>query len=112
MNYNPPLDLYQKISPMLQADLEYNNIELLKCQLTKLDSIRYELGYVKAQWYQKLVNERERLRMPKSSEYTEFDRKTMNDSGIASIELDYNFISSLVEITNSKIELGKVFLTK
>lgn len=110
MRYESPAELYQQLSPLLQEKLNLVDTDILKTQLVALDVKRYELAYTRAQWHEKLVNERERLRMPKSSELTEFDRRTMSDANIAAIERDYLFMLQLEEIIHDRLELGKAFL--
>ena len=108
--YTPPLALYQQISPILQEPLEIANIAKLRKQLSDLEALRYEVSYTTAQWHQKLVEERERLRMPRTSEHTEFDRKTMSDASVSAVERDYEFLRSIEEIIKTRIELGITFL--
>lgn len=110
MKYEIPVELYEKISPILQEPLDYDDLDKLKEQLANLQSIRYELSYNKSKWYERLLNERERVRMPKDKEYTELDRKTMLQSGTSMIEADYEFMVSLEKIVEDSISLGIAFI--
>lgn len=108
--YESPLDLYHKISPILQEPLNINDLDILKKQLSDLESIRYELSYKRCNVLERLLRDRERSRMPKDKTYTDLDRKVMLDSNTSLIESDYQFIQSLEEIIKTRIELGITIL--
>jgi hypothetical protein len=110
MIYNSPVELYSKISPLLQEPLSTTDMVKLKEQLSALDAIRYELSYTRCEWLGKLLNERERMRVPRDKEYTEFDRATMLGSMTSMIESDYEFLQSLEVIIKDKIDIGKSIL--
>lgn len=108
--YQPPVELYQKLSPLLQEELSHDDADALRRQLSSLEAIRYELAYTRCEWLEKLLRERERARMPKEKDYSEMDRKTMLQSSTSVIESDYQFLQSLELIVKERIELGITFL--
>lgn len=108
--YTPPLELFKKIGDTIKEPLNYSDIDVLKKQLSNIQSIRYELSWNKTQWYEKLAREKNRMLIPKDKNFTELDRKTMLDSSISNIESDYLFLVELEKIVESSIELGISFL--
>lgn len=74
--------------------------------MTKLEACRYDLSWERTRLYQKLLQERERARMPKGKDYTELDRKTMLNASTSILEGDYDFIESLEVIVKERLELG------
>lgn len=110
MKYELPLELLQKINPLLQEPLDYKNIDKLKKQLSDLQSIRYELSNERCNLYKKLLDERERMRVPKDKEYTELDRSTIMKATTSMLERDYEFLLSIEVIIKDQIELGITFL--
>jgi hypothetical protein len=108
--YQPPVELYQKLSPLLQESLDYTNSEHLKKQLAELEVLGYEVSAKRTEWFQKLLESRERVRIPKDKEFTELDRKTMLQASTAVIEHDHEFLISLEKIIESRLELGSLFL--
>jgi len=108
--YSPPSDLYLKLSPLLQEELEIHDHAKLRKQLAQLEVLRYELTYTREKWHEKLSLTRAKMRMPKSTEHTEFDRKIMLDGVTADIERDYEFLLSLETIISERIQLGMTFL--
>lgn len=108
--YEPPVEILQKINPLLQEELAYNDIEKLKKQLAELEAIRYDLSYNRCQWFQKMLQDRQRMLMPKDAQYTELDRKTMLDASTSVVEADYQFLVSLEKIIEDRLELGISFL--
>jgi hypothetical protein len=108
--YQPPVELYARISPLLQEKLSPEDADVLRRQLSDLEAIRYELSYTRCEWLEKLLRERERARMPKEKDYTELDRKTMLGASTSVIESDYNFLVALEGIVKERIELGIMYL--
>lgn len=108
--YYPPVDLYQRINPLLQDPLSTTSIETLAAQLASIEAVRYELSYKRCEWLEMLLRERDRARMPKDKEYTDFDRKTMLEANTSVIEQDYQFLVSLEEIVKERIALGMIIL--
>lgn len=108
--YEPPVELLQKLNPLLQDELAVDNLDKLKEQLAKLDAMRYELSYTRCEWFRKLMRERERLRVPKDAQFTELDRKTMLDAHTSVVASDYEFLVSLEQIVKDKLELGITLL--
>lgn len=108
--YTPPLELFKTIGDAVKEQLDYNNFDNLKKQLSYIQSVRYELSWNRCMWHEKLMKEKNRLLIPKDKEFTELDRKTMLDSSISNIEADYEFMLELEKIIDSYLELGIVFL--
>lgn len=109
MHYETPA-IYEKISSLLQEELNVHDTDILRKQLASLETMSYELSATRVDWLVKLYKARERFRMPKGTEYTEFDRKTMLDASTTDIERDYLFLLSLEDIVKQRIELGMIIL--
>lgn len=82
----------------------------LRKQLTGLEKLRYEVSMTRVEWHEKLLNERERLRMPKDAKFTEFDRKSISEASTSAIERDYEFLIAIELIIKERLELGQVLL--
>lgn len=108
--YYPPVELFQKIGDIVKEPLSTTSTEELTKQLSGIEAIRYELADKKHIWLEMLLRERERARMPKDKEYTDFDRKTMLEASTSVIESDYQFLVSLEDIIKERISLGVTIL--
>lgn len=111
MQYEPPIDLYQELAPLLQEPLNYQDKTKLKKQLAELQTIQYAVAAKRTEWLQKLLESREKVRVPKEPHVTELDRKTMLGASTAVIERDKEFLESLEKIIETRIKLGSLFLT-
>lgn len=104
-----PQALLERVSPLLQEELS-TELDELRCQLTKLEAVRYDLAWERTRMLQRLLQQRERARMPKSKEFTELDRKTMLDASTSFLESDYEFIKSVEDMLKERIGLGIALL--
>ena len=82
----------------------------LRKQLAGLEKLRYEVSMTRVEWHERLLNERERLRMPKDAKFTEFDRKSISEASTSAIERDALFLEAIESIIKQRIELGMVLL--
>lgn len=105
-NYEPPIELYQRIGELLREPLDVTNISGLKFQLAAIEVCQYELSHAVTMWRQKLVDARGRALIPKDGQYTELDRKTMLDASVSVIERDADFLQKLEYIVKQRLELG------
>ena len=110
ISYETPIELFTKVGDAMREPLDYENSSNLMAQLSTAQSIRFELSNARCKWYRKLVEARERVRMPKDKEYTDLDRKTMLEASTARIEEDYRFLLALEDIISNYIGLGQTFL--
>jgi hypothetical protein len=110
INYETPIELFAKTGDAMREPLDYENSSNLMKQLSTAQSIRFELSNARCQWYSKLVEARERVRMPKDKEYTDLDRKILLEASTARIEEDYRFLLALEDIVSAYIGLGQTFL--
>lgn len=53
---------------------------------------------------------REKLRMPKDKDYTEWDRKTMLEASIAALREEYEYVKGLEELVRERVELYKLMM--
>lgn len=53
---------------------------------------------------------REKLRMPKDKDYTEWDRKTMLEASIAALREQYEYVKGLEELVRERVELYKLMM--
>lgn len=53
---------------------------------------------------------REKLRMPKDKDYTEWDRKTMLEASVAGLREEYEYVKGLEELVRDRVELYKLML--
>lgn len=58
----------------------------------------------------KLVLEKNRLRLPKDKEYTDFDRQIMLDAAIAELQAEYNLLKGLEEQLAQRIDILSALL--
>lgn len=58
--------------------------------------------------HRELLEAREKLRIPKDKELTDFDRRTMNEAYCAGVQEKYEMIKGLGELLKEKMELVKI----
>lgn len=73
-------------------------------QLPEYFRIMEPLMSERVKLHRDLLEAREKLRMPKDKEYTDFDRKTMNEASCAEIQYNYELVKGLEELVREKKE--------
>ena len=53
---------------------------------------------------------REKLRIPKGKEYTDFDRNTMLEASVAELREKYEYVKGLEELVRERVELYKLMM--
>lgn len=81
---------------ILQQDVE-NTIPALKARLAALLKLTAPILDARCDVQCKLALEKNRLRMPKDKEYTDFDRQIMLDGAVAELQAEYNLLKGLEE---------------
>lgn len=54
---------------------------------------------------------REKLRIPKGKEYTDFDRNTMLEASVAELREKYEYVKGLEELVRERVELYKLMMS-
>ena len=70
-----------------------NNLEQLREPLLKLRTDKYI----------ELTNAREKCRHPKDKDLTDWDRRVMNDSMVATLQAEYDYLLGLEELVKERI---------
>lgn len=70
-----------------------NNLEQLREPLLKLRTDKYV----------ELTNAREKCRHPKDKDLTDWDRRVMNDSMVATLQAEYDYLLGLEELVKERI---------
>ncbi len=87
--------------------------------LVRLEQLRVPLLTERVEAYQKLVTERERLRMPNyppdskdksMPRYTDFDRRTMLEAAVADFQAKYELVKGLEELVAQRVEVVKLLM--
>jgi len=53
---------------------------------------------------------REKLRIPKGKEYTDFDRNTMLEASVAGLREKYEYVKGVEELVAQRVELYKLMM--
>lgn len=62
----------------------------------------------RVQLHKELLQAREKLRVPKDKELTDFDRRTMNEAYCAEVQEKYEMMKGMEELLKEKMELVKM----
>lgn len=105
--------MYERIindlNGLLSQELSKDDFEL-KNQLRALEMRRSELLIVVSESNRRLQLERDRLRMPKDKDYTDFDRQTMLNAAVADFQYEYDVLKGLSELVEQRLSLGYCLL--
>ncbi len=110
MDYQPPQKLYADISRYLGEPLP-SDLKALQAHLIGLESTRLQLAKSRSEWLRMLHEKENQMLYPKDKEKTELDRKTMLNASVANIRQDYEFMTRLEELVDSRLSFGITLLS-
>lgn len=93
------------VTAVLNQDVPIDKT-LLKIHLAGLDALKVKLLDAVCTARRILHTERDRLRMPKDKEYTDFDRITMLEASVADLQYDYDRLKGLYDLLEGRTNLG------
>lgn len=89
------------------TDLEFIeqalSIAIDKDSILILESLRPDLLKLRTDKYVELTNAREKCRHPKDKDLTDWDRRVMNDSMVATLQAEYDYLLGLEELVKERI---------
>lgn len=88
---------------------EFREISLT-AYVKDLDTLREPLLSLRCRLQKEYYQAREKLRVPKDKEYTDFDRNTMLDAYTAEVREKYELVKGLEELVSERVELIKILL--
>lgn len=99
------MEIVTKVGELLRQPLSKEN-------LIALDAIRYDLANERVKAMELLYVKRKQMLWPKDAEkgLTELDRTTRLNGDIAPLERDYQFLTRLETLVDSRIELALALL--
>lgn len=71
--------------------------------VVELEALRQPLLKLRTDKYVELTNAREKCRHPKDKDLTDWDRRVMNDSMVATLQAEYDYLLGLEELVKERI---------
>lgn len=81
-----------------------------KDHIMALEPLREPLLSLRCKLQKEYYQAREKLRVPKDKEYTDFDRNTMLDAYSSEVREKYELVKGLEELVSERVELIKILL--
>jgi hypothetical protein len=108
----PSAHIISEVGELLRVPLPRAQ-EDLEAHVIGLEALRYDLAEATSNSLQMLYQKRKQMLWPKDAEknLTELDRTTRLNGDVAILERDYQFLSRLEALVDSRLSLALLFLT-